>query len=113
MVSIAKLFPVQFIGPESHRLFCEGPKIRRQFLDWGLFHVEQPFFSLWQQFQHTLKQRNACLKARASFNEVTVWDKIFVESATLMDNLRKKYTDSLKTLFFCLFDTIFNQKSPD
>jgi len=40
---LAELLPLQLINPDSFRLLEGAPKIRRQFLDWGVFHVEPRF----------------------------------------------------------------------
>jgi DNA replication and repair protein RecF len=37
---LAEILPLQLINPDSFRLLEGAPKIRRQFLDWGVFHVE-------------------------------------------------------------------------
>jgi len=47
---LAPWFPIQVIGPDSHQLLQGGPEFRRRYLDWGLFHVEQGFFSSWQRY---------------------------------------------------------------
>src|SRR5690606_14887967 len=44
---LATWAPTQIIHPDSHHLVNGGPKQRRRFLDWGLFHVEQSFFPAW------------------------------------------------------------------
>ena len=68
--------------PGSHALVSGGGEPRRRFLDWGLFHVEPDFLSLWRRYSRALKQRNALLKsARAgkftAGHEATldVWDQ--------------------------------------
>src|SRR5580658_7969411 len=63
LAELALMLPVQIIDPEVHRLIEEGPSRRRRFLDWGVFHVEPSFVRCWQQYQQTLKQRNAALKS--------------------------------------------------
>ncbi len=40
VATIAKQLPLQLLSTESHRFFHDGPKVRRQYLDWGVFHVE-------------------------------------------------------------------------
>ena len=37
---LAEALPLQLINPDSFRLLEGAPKLRRQFLDWGVFHVE-------------------------------------------------------------------------
>ncbi|HKJ71038.1 MAG TPA: DNA replication/repair protein RecF [Gammaproteobacteria bacterium] len=52
--------------PEGHRLADGGPRERRRFLDWGLFHVEPPYLELARRYQRALHQRNRWLKSRPS-----------------------------------------------
>ena len=47
MSEVARLVPVQLLTPESVDILLEGPSLRRQFLDWGVFHVEHSFYSDW------------------------------------------------------------------
>jgi len=88
---IATHLPVQVIDPEVHRLLEDGPKHRRRFVDWGVFHVEPRFVDAWRRYQRALKQRNAALKAKASREIVTSWDGELVESGSFVAQSREKY----------------------
>jgi DNA replication and repair protein RecF len=87
---LARILPVQLIHPNSHRLLEEGPKYRRQFLDWGVFHVEHRFFPAWQRFQRALKQRNAALRQYGGKID-KAWEIELVEAATIIDAARNAY----------------------
>ena len=56
---IAAQFPVLAIHPDSYKLITGSASQRRQYLDWGVFHVEHGFFQAWQRFKKALAQRNA------------------------------------------------------
>ena len=73
---LAKHLPLQLMSTISYRFFFNGPKIRRQYLDWMLFHVEPSFYSKWQSFQRILKQRNAGLKAGLPRQQLRSWDTV-------------------------------------
>lgn len=62
IAQVARLFPVQIIHPESHRLVTGGPSVRRSFLDWGCFYTIDGFHYSWQQYRRALAQYNAGLK---------------------------------------------------
>src|SRR5688572_28041978 len=62
IADLAEQFPAQVIDPEVHKLLEEGPGRRRRFLDWGVFHVEHGFLSVWRRYHQALRQRNAALK---------------------------------------------------
>ncbi|MCU7818235.1 MAG: DNA replication and repair protein RecF [gamma proteobacterium symbiont of Lucinoma myriamae] len=59
--SITKLVVLGLITPESFTLLDAGPSIRRKFIDWGVFHVEQAFLVDWRSFKKILDNRNNVL----------------------------------------------------
>lgn len=91
----AKL-PVQLLTPESHRLLEEGPKARRQFMDWGCFHHTAEFILLWRHYQRALKQRNRALKNKLPKDQITLWDSHLIDAAFQVDQLRRQYVISLQ-----------------
>lgn len=96
---LAQLLPIQVINPDSFTLLDSGPRFRRALLDWGLFHVEHPFFISWQRLQRALKQRNAALRAHLPKEQVRLWDEELVTSAELLDHWRSQYCDLLEKSF--------------
>ncbi len=63
---LADTLPIQVITPESFSLLFEGPKARRQFIDWGAFHCDPQFYQAWVNVRRILKQRNQLLKDGAA-----------------------------------------------
>jgi DNA replication and repair protein RecF len=98
-VELAKLLPLQLINADSHRQLLSTPKYRRQFLDWGLFHVEQSFLPVWQRAARALKQRNAALRANASLAEIQLWSHELIAAAMPLDQLRRTYLQQLHPVF--------------
>lgn len=96
VAELAKILPLQLINPDSYQLLSAGPRQRRQFLDWGVFHVEQSFFPLWQRFQRILKQRNSALQQQSVPDQIKIWDIEFIETAKELSQLRERYVDQLK-----------------
>ncbi len=103
IAELAKLLPIQLINPQSYTLLDSGPKFRRQFLDWGMFHVEHRYFSIWQRFQRLLKQRNAALRIAANIDQIQIWDNEYVELAGQIDRYRQNYVERLIPLFREIF----------
>ncbi len=97
---LARQLPLQLINPDSFR-FLEGtPKLRRQLLDWGLFHVEHRFFPIWQSFQQALRQRNAWLRhGKMKSIDETVWGKMFADASQQIDQFRQAYVGRLIPVF--------------
>ena len=95
---IAKVLPIQIMGPESHSLLDSGPNMRRKFLDWGVFHVEHDYIEIWKRYRRALRQRNSAL--RTNPRVVSSWDSEFCETAERIDNYRREYLAELKPRFF-------------
>ncbi len=93
---LAAFLPIQVIHPQGHQLLEQGPKQRRQFLDWGVFHVEPSFLSLWHDYARTLKQRNAALRQGQSPRSIQLWDTGLIELGEKMTSLRKAYLQKLQ-----------------
>jgi DNA replication and repair protein RecF len=91
LAELVSQFPFQLLNPDSHQLLEGGPRHRRRFLDWGVFHVEQAFFPAWQRYTRALRQRNAALRARVSAAEVRLWDGELAAAAELLDRQRREY----------------------
>lgn len=100
---LASQLPTQYISANCHQFFEMGPKFRRQQLDWGLFHVEHSFNSLWQSYKKIIKQRNSALKQQRSTNEITLWDNQLISYASKIDQLRQTYLVKLVERFEIIF----------
>ncbi len=59
---LTELLPHVLLEPNSHTLVSGPPDGRRKYLDWGVFHVEHSFLTLWRRYNRVLKQRNAALR---------------------------------------------------
>jgi DNA replication and repair protein RecF len=93
---LAERLPVQIINPDAHKLLEEGPRFRRRFMEWGVFHVEPKYFPLWQQCRHILKQRNAALKTRVSERELRHWDTALADKTETIAEIRDTYLEQLQ-----------------
>jgi len=97
---LATLLPMQIVNPDSYKLLEASPKYRRKFLDWGLFHVEHCFLTVWRSFQKTLAQRNSALKLQLSEAEINIWNEELQFYAEQLSDLRKQYFLNLQQLMF-------------
>lgn len=93
---LATLFPAHWLGGNLHALVEDGPAYRRQFLDWGLFHVKQDYMTLSRRFGKLLKQRNAALRSGASRRETEVWNRDLAEAGESIDRNRRDYLQQLQ-----------------
>ena len=84
LVELAEKMPLQLINPDAFRLLEGPPSGRREFLDWGVFHVKHEFFSTWKRARRALKHRNALLRrGRIQVEELDVWEKELAASTSL------------------------------
>jgi DNA replication and repair protein RecF len=96
---LAIKMPVQIIHPDSHLLISGGPKQRRRFLDWGVFHVEhQGFLECWKRYEKALRQRNASIRSQNNWKTVCTWDKGISDAAMVIDRYRQRYIEDLNTI---------------
>lgn len=97
---LAETLPLQLINPDSFRLLEGAPKIRRQFLDWGVFHVERRFLPAWQRLQKALRQRNSWLRhGRMDSASQAAWDHELCLASEEIDSYRRSYIQTLKPVF--------------
>ena len=97
--ALSALLPVQIINPDVHKLLEQGPKYRRQFIDWGVFHVEHSFFQAWQQYYRVLKQRNSALRQKQDKKAITLWDKQLIDHAKTITLSRENYLSGFIPIF--------------
>ena len=100
VAELTAALPVQLINPDAFRLLEGSPKERRQFLDWGVFHVEPSFIHCWKRFQRALKQRNSLLRrGRIDLLELQLWEKELALNGELITSFRQNYLAQLKPIF--------------
>ena len=109
--SLADALPLLLMNSDSFLLIEGGPGGRRRFLDWGVFHVEQHFQPLWVQYQRSLQQRNKLLRHdKISREELSSWDDSFIRLSTQITEMRRKYFNSIESLFVEMIETLTTVK---
>lgn len=94
--SLAETMPLLILNSDSFHLLDGGPQFRRQFVDWGVFHVEHKYRNTWQRFRRALKQRNSLLRHdRIDEALLGVWDTEFVSLAEQINHYREEYLAEL------------------
>lgn len=92
---LAAILPVQLLDSQTNQLIQGGPKYRRQFLDWGAFHVEPNFHDVWQRFHRALKQRNILLTKKRPMDEISTWDIELSRQGEALDQIRQRYLQDI------------------
>lgn len=99
--NVAREMPVQLLDATSFSLLNEGPRLRRRFLDWGVFHVEHRFLSAWRRTRRAISHRNVLLKRAGGPDEgeIAPWEQELVAGALEITESRKRYFDRLQRSF--------------
>ncbi len=109
---LADILPLQLINDESFQLLTAGPQLRRQLMDWGVFHVEQQFFKVWTHCQKNLKQRNALLRQYRLTTPrplLKIWTDALCESSLALDAMRENWFEQ----FILQVEPILNSLLPN
>ncbi|WP_261816351.1 DNA replication/repair protein RecF [Vibrio gallicus] len=95
LAELAHVLPLQLIHPEGFDLLTDGPKHRRAFIDWGVFHCEPLFYEVWGRIKRLHKQRNALLKTATHYQELKYWDQELAKLASQISAWRAQYVEQL------------------
>jgi DNA replication and repair protein RecF len=94
--NFVKYLPVQFIDINSYKIIEEGPVLRREYLDWLLFHTVADYAEIWQRMKKSLEQRNILLKSpMVDLAQLELWSKSFILYAEMVDHLRQELVQKL------------------
>lgn len=108
-VELAERLPVQLINPDAFRLLEGSPKVRRQFVDWGVFHFDEQFINAWRGWQKALKQRNSLLRrGKISANLLAAFDQELIRLGEHVNDARKAYVAALTPHF----EAVLTQLAP-
>jgi DNA replication and repair protein RecF len=110
LAELVRVAPVQVLNSDSFELLTGGPSQRREYLDWGLFHVEPQFFPAWQQAQRALKQRNSLIRHdKIDRPQLLLWSREYARYGEQLDTFRSDYLATLQPLF----ERVLNTLNPD
>ena len=103
---LAQVLPLQILNADAFKILEGGPSVRRAYLDWGVFHVEQSFILHWRQAQRALQNRNSLLRNKiVNPAEVSPWTHELCQHAEKIDAFRNEYALQLEK---CLAETLEN-----
>src|SRR5690606_13082980 len=98
--TLASYLPLQVINADTFLLLEGSPKVRRQFIDWLVFHVEPKFFQVWKDAQRCLKHRNSLLRRdRIDRFELASWDQELAQASHQIHDFRQSCIDRFCATF--------------
>lgn len=106
---LAIYLPAQVINSDTFLLLEGSPKVRRQFIDWLVFHVEPNFFPAWKAIQRCLKHRNSLLRRdRIDPFELATWDQELVGLTDTIHEFRTQCMAQFQETFAELLKEFIN-----
>ena len=92
----AELLPLQTLLPGIADLVLDGPSIRREFVDWGLFHVEHQYLEISRRYRKALGQRSAWLReGHGGAFDKDPWAQDIAKQGAQINHRRKGFVASL------------------
>lgn len=104
---LAQTLPLLMLNADAFKILEGGPSVRRAYLDWGVFHVEQNFLVHWRQAQRALQNRNSLLKNKTvKPDELSPWTHELCQHSLEVDRYRNDYALKLKTRLGAMLESL-------
>jgi DNA replication and repair protein RecF len=87
--------PIVTIDSSCFDLLLGPPSLRREYIDWCLFHVEHLFRDIWNDFARALKQKNSLLKTHRPSKELDYWDQHLASLCEKIHSYRSSYLEKI------------------
>ena len=97
--------PVIALTFGTENAVTQSSEYRRGLLDWGAFHVEPSYLSLYKQYMKTLKQRNNLLKSTTT-DSLQFWTEKLGSIGSELDVKRSQYFELLSQEYSNYIDLI-------
>ena len=115
---LSQLLPIQIISPDRGFVVGGSPKLKRSYLDWGVYHNNQKTIETYSAYKKTLKNINMLLNSsnQAQLEEwlnqfsklsVEITKERFVYLENLSITLKKSLSSSFASLVKPFFDFVF------
>lgn len=93
--AVAMLQPIQLLLPDLSELVFGAPSTRRQWLDWGTFHVKHDHAATLRDYLRAIRHRNALLRAEDQ-ETLQVWTEQVAELGERVAGNRRHYFETVK-----------------
>jgi DNA replication and repair protein RecF len=95
---LIQAFPLLVIQPAGIALLEGAPKLRRQFLDFGVFHGDAAYLDHWRRYVKALNQRNALLRDQRT-RELPPWNHELARYGIMIGDARARYIARIEPFF--------------
>ena len=93
--NVAALVPVQLFLPDLPELVFGSPAGRRQWLDWGAFHVKPDYVEALRGYLRSLRSRNSVLRG-GDLRTLDAWTTQVAELGESVAAARREYFDGVQ-----------------
>ena len=91
---LSQLLPIQIISPDRGFVVGGNPKLKRSYLDWGVYHNNDKTLKTYALFKKTLKNINLILNSGEQ-NQLDEWLNQLARLSVVITKERKTYIDKL------------------
>ncbi len=106
IADLASIVPLRSVTPDSHALVSGSPLLRRRYMDWGVFHVEQGVHFPWREYNRLLAQRNSLLKTTSNDAHLRAIDETLVPLGDAIALARQAYCERINVLLPEILDSL-------
>ena len=107
---LTHLMPTQIISPDRGFVVGGPPKLKRSYLDWGVFHVKPSMLKTYKSYNKALKNTNALL-INNNTKQLDYWLAQIATLSVEISSARASYIEKLKKTPFESLKEIINQKN--
>ena len=87
--------PTQVISPDRGFVIGGAPKLKRSYLDWGVFHTNKDMLKTYKSYNKALKNTNTLLSGN-SLNQMEEWLSQIAGLSVEISLARNNYIENLK-----------------
>ena len=103
--AVAGLLPLQVLLPDLADLVFGEPRGRRQWLDWGAFHVKHDYMEVLRRYLRVLRQRNALLRS-GDARTLDTWTDRMIEAGEGVIAARSDYVETVRDALLASIEAI-------
>ena len=92
--NLSQLLPIQIISPDRGFVVGGNPKLKRSYLDWGVYHNNQKTIETYSAYKKTLKNINALLNS-SNQSQLEGWLNQFSKLSVEITKERFLYLENL------------------
>jgi DNA replication and repair protein RecF len=107
---LTHLMPTQIISPDRGFVVGGAPKLKRSYLDWGVFHIKPNTLKAYKSYNKALKNINTLL-TNNNTKQLNHWLAQLAKLSIEITSARTDYIQKLKQVSFAPLKELFQQNN--